>query len=106
MEFEWDEAKRASNIQKHGVDFVGAARMLSREHLSSPVSRPDLDEERFIAIGPLQPPSARPDRWSGPLAVVVYTMRDDAYRLISARRANTNERKQYYAHFPRDPSGS
>jgi len=101
MDFEWDEIKRMSNIEKHGVDFVDAARILSREHLSYPVSRPGLDEERFVAVGPLQPPNVRPDKWSGPLAVVVYTMRGDAYRIISARRANTNERKQYDVRFPR-----
>ena len=28
MEFEWDEAKRVSNVAKHGLDFVRIARLL------------------------------------------------------------------------------
>lgn len=26
--FDWDEAKRRSNVQKHGIDFIDAARSL------------------------------------------------------------------------------
>mgnify|MGYP006435065275 CR=1 FL=1 len=99
MEFEWDDAKRDSNIRKHGVDFADAARILSREHFASTSSH--TGEERIVAIGPLNPPGVRPKSWSGSLAVVVYTMRGDTYRIISARRANTNERKRYYSRFPR-----
>lgn len=29
MRFEWDEAKNARNIQKHGIDFVDAVRIIS-----------------------------------------------------------------------------
>ena len=101
MSFQWDENKRESNIEKHGVDFVHAARILSRKHLAYPVSRPSQGEERYAAIGPLQPPNVRPETWSGALAVVVYTMRGDAYRIISARRASRHERKQYHQRFPR-----
>ncbi|HHP7239390.1 BrnT family toxin [Longibacter sp.] len=80
---------------------MDATRIPLGEHLSYPVSRPDMEEERFVAVGPLQPSSVRPYHWSGPLAVVVYTIRQGAYRIISARQANTNERKRYYARFPR-----
>lgn len=97
MDFEWDEAKREANLDKHGVDFVDAARVLTRPHLAYP--SPRHGEERWVAVGTLQPPDVRPEEWSGPLVAVVYTMRGDRYRLISARRATTHERRQYEDRF-------
>jgi uncharacterized DUF497 family protein len=95
MDFEWDPRKRESNIDKHGVDFVAAARMLSSgPHLTVPDNRPGQNEMRWRAVGPL-PDSAQPDRWSGALAVVVFTKREGTYRIISARRASTDERRHY-----------
>lgn len=93
--FEWDEEKRTLNIKKHGVDFVDAARMLMQHHVVGP-SQQVGEEERWIAVGKLQPPEVIPERWSGPLAVVVYTLRDGRYRIISARRARDYEREHYY----------
>lgn len=29
MEFEWDENKRQSNLNKHGVDFIDAAKIFN-----------------------------------------------------------------------------
>lgn len=95
MEFEWDPSKRESNLEKHGVDFVDAARLLTRPHLTLPTHRPEDEEPRWQAIGPLKPPEARPDEWSGPLAVIVYTKRGETYRIISARRASSDERQHY-----------
>ncbi len=98
MDFEWDPEKRKSNIEKHGVDFVAAARMLSGSpHLTVPANRPDQNEMRWRAVGPLPDPG-RPDRWSGPLAVIVFTKREGSYRIISARRASTDERRHYNSH--------
>ena len=36
MGFEWENEKRETNIEKHGIDFVQAARILTREHLLLP----------------------------------------------------------------------
>jgi len=95
IQFEWDPDKREKNIEKHHVDFVAAARMLaSGPHLTVPDKRPEQDEMRWQAIGPL-PNEDRPEKWSGPLAVVVFTKRNGTYRLISARRASTDERTFY-----------
>ena len=95
MEFEWDSQKRKSNLKKHGVDFVAAARMLrSGPHLTAPEARPDQDEMRWRAVGPLPDPDQQV-RWSGPLAVVVFTKHDGTYRIISARRASPHERQHY-----------
>jgi len=103
MDFTWDPNKRTSNLQKHGVDFVDAARILTRPHLAYEVTRPEHGEERFAAIGLLLPPDIRPEAWSGPLAVVIYTMREGTYRIISARRATSHERKRYNMRFGGGP---
>lgn len=95
LEFSWDDAKRQTNLEKHDVDFVAAARMLASQAYLTEPSRQSGDEEmRWRAIGPLPNPDP-PDDWSGPLAVVVFTRRDRRFRIISARRASTNERRRY-----------
>ena len=85
MQFEWDEAKRAENLAKHGVDFVDAARVLSRSPLVLADERRDYGEPRYIAWGEL----------NGLLLSVVFTVRGEALRIISARRANARERRRY-----------
>ncbi|CBH22747.1 conserved hypothetical protein containing DUF497 (plasmid) [Salinibacter ruber M8] len=97
MQFEWDEEKRQANIEKHGIDFVRAARVLKGPHLT--YSSPQEGEKRRVAIGKLQPPEARPEHWSGPLIAVVYTRREGRYRIISARRAQEDERETYDRRF-------
>lgn len=85
MLFEWDEDKRQSNLAKHGIDFVNAARMLRGEPLFFEDARRDYGEQRYIAVG----------EEVGYLLVVVFTIRDEALRIISARRANSRERRKY-----------
>lgn len=85
MEFEWDEAKRRSNVEKHGVDFVDAALVLADSPLILEDNRRDYGEERCIALGEL----------NGLLFVVAFTLRNGAFRIISARRANSRERRFY-----------
>lgn len=97
MKFEWDEEKRESNLEKHDVDFPRAAEVLKGPHLT--YSSPGGDEDREVAIGKLKPPDARPENWSGPLVAVIYTRREGRYRIISARRARTNEREAYNRRF-------
>lgn len=83
-EFEWEEAKRHTNIEVHGIDFEDAATVFSRPYLRC---RSDKNSERrFVAIG----------RLKGVEVAVVYTVRDGACRIISARRARTNEREHYH----------
>jgi len=92
MDFEWDPAKREKNLDKHGVDFLVATQVFTEPHL---VVRTDHQPEpRWMAIGPL-PDEHVPVAWSGPLCAVVYTRRRDTYRIISARRARTDERNTY-----------
>lgn len=53
------------------------------------VEDPDaIGEQRFVTLGIDD---------SGRLLIVVYTMRGDAIRLISARKASKGETRQYHA---------
>ena len=86
MNFEWDENKNKSNQEKHGIDFNDAKEIFEdNNRKTSPDLRYDYDEDRWITIGKLL----------DIIIVVVYTMRDTAYRIISARYAKKKERKSY-----------
>jgi uncharacterized DUF497 family protein len=85
MRYQWDRNKALTNLNKHGVDFADAVSVFSDE-LAITIFDARFEEERFITIGI--------DLLSR-ILVVVYTMRDDEIRLISARKATRNERRQY-----------
>ncbi len=51
MEFEWDENKRESNLSKHGIDFVDAAKIFNRPVLERLDNRYDYGETRIVALG-------------------------------------------------------
>jgi uncharacterized DUF497 family protein len=86
MGFEWDPAKEAKNLEKHGISFVAAARVL--EDGITFQSRSDHGgEERWVAIG------MHPE--TGKVIAVVYAMRDARYRVISARRAREHEEAEF-----------
>ena len=46
--YEWDEAKRESNLSKHGIDFLDVALAMLEPHLVAP-ARHD-GEDRWIAL--------------------------------------------------------
>ena len=88
MIFEWDSEKDKANIRKHGIDFATAARVFRDENrLELYDEAHSADEERYITIGAI----------NGIMYVVfvVYTEREDAIRLISARKATQQERRLY-----------
>jgi len=98
QEFEWDPEKRRSNIEKHGVDFRDAIQIFDAPHFIEDRTREEENETRKGGIGPL-PEDIAPEGWSGNLIMVVFTRREGAIRIISARRADTDERKRYDSHF-------
>jgi hypothetical protein len=84
--FEWDPVKAGQNLKAHGVDFADAAIALEDEHaLTIQDARHD-DEQRFVSL--CLDPLAR-------LLTVVYTLRDDTIRIISARKATRTETRRY-----------
>lgn len=84
--FEFDPAKSAANLAKHGIDFEQAQALWADPHaLRVRVPRPDLSEDRWLVIGLIG------DR----LWTAVVTYRDAATRIISVRRARDQEAKHY-----------
>jgi uncharacterized DUF497 family protein len=87
MEFEWDERKSATNLRKHGIAFSDATTVLSSDDRAITLFEETAgDEERYVTIG---------TDALGRMLVVVYTVRGQFVRIISARRANKRERKEY-----------
>ncbi|MDX2144676.1 MAG: BrnT family toxin [Rhodospirillaceae bacterium] len=87
MEFEWDEAKAASNKRKHGVDFEDALQIFAGRVVMRPDDRRDYGEVRLIALGELK----------GCVLKVIFTRRGRHYRLISAWKANRRDQATYRA---------
>ena len=86
LEFEWDEAKAASNLVKHRISFDDALEVFADSELIIVATVRERDQEnRLKAIG----------RVGDRVFTIVYTERNDAKRLISARRANANEERHY-----------
>ena len=86
MKFEWDENKNKSNQDKHGIDFNDAKEVFEdNNRKTSPDLRQNYGEDRWITIGKIL----------DIIIVVVYTIRDTAYRIISVRYAKKKERKSY-----------
>lgn len=71
---------------KHNVDFADAAIALEDAQALTLPDETSAAEERFVtlAMDPL-----------GRILVVVFTLRDEQVRVISARKATRRERKQY-----------
>lgn len=88
--FEWNQEKAAGNIKKHGVSFDEAVTVFWDENALI-INDPDHseDEDRFILLGMSE--NLR-------VLVVIHCERGNTIRLISARTATKQERKQYEAH--------
>jgi uncharacterized DUF497 family protein len=86
MRFQYDPAKAAANLRKHGVSFADAEGVLFDPLALSIEDMAAAGEQRMAAIGL---------GGAGELLVVVYTLRSGQVRLISARRPTRKERKDY-----------
>ena len=89
--FEWDAAKAATNLAKHGVSFEEAATVFAdAAALDGADIKHSASEPRFYLVG--QPSAGR-------VLSVAYTVRSvahgEAIRLITARRASRTERRAY-----------
>jgi uncharacterized protein len=86
MQFEWDTDKQSRNLRKHGIELADAVAVF---HDIRAVTVEDVGhhEQRFVTVGT--------DAF-GRILVVVYAYgRSDTIRIISARKADPSERKQY-----------
>ena len=84
--YEWDEAKRDSNLLKHGVDFYDAIEIWDNLVVELPSPQRHHGEVRILAIGEVKQR----------VLTIVYTWRGNNRRIISARKAAKNERAYYH----------
>ena len=87
MQFEWGPEKAKSNYNKHKVSFEEAVTVFY-DPLSVTFHGPEhsVGERRFITIG-----FSSHDR----LVIVSHSEREEAVRIISARRTTPRERKRH-----------
>ena len=83
MLYEWDEDKRQSNIDKHGIDFECMYDFEWETAVIDPSPRGE--EMRYIAISYI----------GDSLRTVIYTKRDPATRIISLRPSSDSEEARY-----------
>ena len=86
QEFDWDEDKRLTNIQRHAIDFMDAIAVFDSDTVTIEDNRLEYGEQRFITLGLLR----------GRVIVVVHTDRKSTTRIISARKATKNEQIIYF----------
>ncbi len=84
MNFEWDNDKSDSNKMKHGIDFETAKNIWLDENRIE-IHAPHPVENQGIIIG----------KHNKKLWTAIYTLRGDAIRIISVRRAGKKEAKLY-----------
>jgi len=85
IKFDWDPAKAASNLRKHGVSFEEAQSVFYDEFAVQFYDEPhSSDEERFLMLGMSS---------GAHLLLVCHCERDggDIIRIISARKATKQE---------------
>ncbi len=90
MIFEWDENKNEINIKKHGFPFAFAEYVLSDKKRTEIVDgRKDYGEKRFLTWGIV----------GKRCFCVCYTVRDNAFRIISLRPVHKKEKELYYDNY-------
>ena len=86
----WDEFKRQSNIERHGLDFAGADAVFDYFTLVVEDDREAYGEQRLNALGYLD----------GQIVHLTFvdlsTDEEEILRIISLRKAETHEAKLYY----------
>ena len=95
LRIDWDDSKNTSNRRKHGVSFEEAQTVFYDDWaILIEDDDPDEPEERFLLLG----------MSSGLRTLVVchcYREDDEIIRIISARRADRQERRDYEARWRR-----
>lgn len=87
MRFEWNDNKAESNALKHGITFEEAVTIFADPYLLfTEDSKHSQGEEREWAMGEAE---------NGSIIVVVFTMRGEQIRIISARKATKRECQRY-----------
>jgi uncharacterized DUF497 family protein len=91
MKVSYDPDKRRRTLEERGLDFEDAPKVFSGFHLTDPDLRQDYGENREITVGLLD----------STLIVLVWTERDESRRIISMRKADKDERENYFKELDR-----
>ena len=86
MQFTWNEAKRKSNLAKHGYDFADAHKVFAGTLVLTEDGREDYGEQRMLALGQLD----------AVIVMIVHVESDGTIRVISMRKATKDETNDYY----------
>jgi uncharacterized protein len=81
VRYAWDEAKRAANLRKHGLDFVDVPEVFAGPTCTVEDSRLAYGEQRLLSFGFLR----------GLCVSIVHTETEDEIRIISFRKATRRE---------------
>lgn len=79
MRYRWDEKKRQADLKKHGLDFAGPLVLIEDQ-------RENYGEQHMIGIGLLD----------CLVVLIVHVESDDEIRIISMRKADSDETDLYY----------
>lgn len=94
VRFEWDAGKDSINQKKHGLSFSNVLSVFMDPNVLNMYddAHSGLEEDRWISIG-------RTDKGIVCLVCHTYVSKDDvqSIRIISARKADKDEERQYYS---------
>ena len=85
MRIAYDPAKRDVTLRERGLDMADAADVFDGPTITVEDNRRDYGEVRYITNGLL----------ADHMVLLAWTLRDDARRIISKRKANARERALY-----------
>jgi uncharacterized DUF497 family protein len=94
MKIEWDEDKRQRVLRQRGVDLARAALILEGETWVEKDKRHAYGETRYTATG----------EFEGEYFTIVYTQREDVFRIITAWRAGRRARRRHQERYGRGAS--
>jgi len=86
VRFEWDEAKRRSNLWRHGIDFVEIVEVFAGNPVTIADDRYNYGERRYSTLA----------LFRGRVVSIAHTETEHVIRLISARWASKNEEITYF----------
>lgn len=99
LHFEWNKQKSLINYRKHGISFEEVISVFEDPYMLSWLDgRYEYREERWIGLGMMN---------NEVIIVIAHTVKEDYYgekeiiRIISARKANKEEQKQYFCYQPK-----
>jgi uncharacterized protein len=95
VNYVWDDRKNQLNIMKHGIDFEDARQVFDDPNLLSfyDENHSSQEETRWLSIGRTE---------KDIMCVVIHLFKDEGgeecIRIISARKADPDEEKQYFSY--------